>query len=55
MALPPPLPAPPSAPLQFVPMMGFECRGLEPVSYKPDVFIVKSRGGQIFEADLSEG
>ena len=36
-------------------MMGFECRGLEPISYKPDVFFVKSRGGQIFEADLSEG
>lgn len=35
--------------------MGFECRGLEPVSYQPGVFIVKSRGGQTFEADLSEG
>lgn len=40
---------------QFVPVMGFECRGLEPVSYRPDVFIVKSKGGQTFEADLSEG
>jgi hypothetical protein len=35
--------------------MGFECRGLEPVSYKPGMFIVKSKGGQTFEADLSEG
>lgn len=25
------------------------------VSYKPDVFIVKSKGGATFEADLSEG
>ncbi|EFN57803.1 hypothetical protein CHLNCDRAFT_143180 [Chlorella variabilis] len=40
---------------KFVPVMGFECRGLEPVSYQPGVFIVKSRGGQTFEADLSEG
>jgi hypothetical protein len=35
--------------------MGFECRGLEPVSYQPETFIVKSKGGQTFEADLSEG
>lgn len=40
---------------QFVPIMGFECRGLEPIAYKPDVFIVRSKGGQTFEADLSEG
>lgn len=46
-----PMPAHP----QFVPLMGFECRGLEPVSYQPGVFIVKSKGGATFEADLSEG
>lgn len=40
---------------QFVPMVAFECRGLEPVSYRPDVFIVKSKSGATFEADLSEG
>ncbi|PSC76257.1 DUF866 domain-containing [Micractinium conductrix] len=40
---------------KFVPIMGFECRGMEPIAFKPDVFIVKSRGGQTFEADLSEG
>lgn len=40
---------------KFVPIMGFECRGLEPVSYQPETFIVKSKGGQTFEADLSEG
>ncbi|KAL4860038.1 hypothetical protein ACK3TF_000258 [Chlorella vulgaris] len=39
----------------FVPIMGFECRGLEPVSYQPETFLVKSKGGQTFEADLSEG
>ncbi|PRW59434.1 DUF866 domain-containing [Chlorella sorokiniana] len=38
-----------------VPVMGFECRGLDLVSYKPGVFIVKSKGGATFEADLSEG
>lgn len=35
--------------------MGFECRGLEPISYRPYLFVVKSRSGQTFEADLSEG
>ena len=47
--------ATPLAVPQFGPVMGFECRGLELVGYKPDVFIVKSRSGQVFEADLSEG
>lgn len=46
---------PPCLCVQFVPIMGFECRGLEPVSYQPETFIVKSKGGQTFEADLSEG
>lgn len=55
LPLPPPRNMPLPGPPQFVPIMGFECRGLEPIAYKPDVFIVKSKGGQTFEADLSEG
>lgn len=41
--------------MQAVPIMGFECRGLEPVAYTPGVFIVKSKSGASYEADLSEG
>lgn len=40
---------------KFVPVTGFECRGIEPIAYQPEMFIVKSKSGQIFEADLSDG
>lgn len=35
--------------------MCLPCSPLPQVSYKPGVFIVKSKGGATFEADLSEG
>eukprot|EP00210_Caulerpa_lentillifera_P001403 g1348.t1 len=41
---------------EFVPLIGFECRGLEPVEFRPGVgFIVEGTGGQTWEeVDLSE-
>ena len=42
-------------PPQWVPVMGFDCRGLEPISCKLGEFLVKSTGGGTFEADLEEG
>lgn len=41
---------------KFVPLVGFECRGLEPVEFRPGVgFIVEGTGGQIWEdVDMSE-
>eukprot|EP00201_Polytomella_parva_P015907 CAMPEP_0175067258 /NCGR_PEP_ID=MMETSP0052_2-20121109/16990_1 /TAXON_ID=51329 ORGANISM="Polytomella parva, Strain SAG 63-3" /NCGR_SAMPLE_ID=MMETSP0052_2 /ASSEMBLY_ACC=CAM_ASM_000194 /LENGTH=164 /DNA_ID=CAMNT_0016334103 /DNA_START=64 /DNA_END=558 /DNA_ORIENTATION=- len=41
----------------FVPVMAFECRGLEPITFNPlgDQWIVTSKGGKVFEnVDLSE-
>ena len=41
---------------QFVPIVGFECRGLEPIKWHPrEDFIVESEGGALFEeVDLSD-
>ena len=39
----------------WVPVMGFECRGLEPVSARLGEFAVRSSGGATFVADLEEG
>ncbi|GMH39908.1 hypothetical protein BSKO_07812 [Bryopsis sp. KO-2023] len=41
---------------EFVPMIGFECRGVEPIAYRPeDGFLVESTGGKRFEdVDISE-
>jgi hypothetical protein len=41
---------------KFVPIIGFECRGLEPVDWRPeDGFIVKAPSGTVWEdVDLSE-
>jgi hypothetical protein len=46
--------------LQFVPILAFECRGLEPYRFHPmgGEFIIESEGGVNFEGDdvdLSEG
>lgn len=40
----------------FVPMIGFECRGVEPIDFRPeDGFVAESTGGKTFEGvDLSE-
>jgi len=44
---------------EFVPMIAFDCRGLEPCKFYPmgDEFIVVSEGGKDFDqdVDLSEG
>jgi hypothetical protein len=43
---------------KFVPVVGFECRGLEPVAFHPQgQFVVKGAGGRkVFEdVDMSEG
>lgn len=41
---------------KFIPIVGFECRGLEPIDWRPeDDFIVKCTSGTVFEdVDLSE-
>lgn len=40
----------------FVPIVAFECRGLEPIGFQPeDEFLVQSNSGQKFDSvDLSE-
>ena len=44
---------------KFVPMIAFDCRGIEPIAFHPmgGEFIVESEGGMSFEddVDLSEG
>ncbi|CAM9359797.1 unnamed protein product [Discosporangium mesarthrocarpum] len=42
---------------EFVPILAFDCRGLEPVAWHPSTdFTVTSEGGEVFErVDLSEG
>lgn len=41
---------------KFGPLVGFDCRGLEPISWQPqDGFIVKAASGTVFEdVDLSD-
>ncbi len=41
---------------QFVPIIGFDCRGLEPIAFHPqDTFMVKSIDGTVLEdVDLSD-
>eukprot|EP00882_Tetradesmus_deserticola_P007366 GHRQ01007760.1.p2 GENE.GHRQ01007760.1~~GHRQ01007760.1.p2 ORF type:complete len:163 (+),score=60.18 GHRQ01007760.1:249-737(+) len=41
---------------KFVPVMAFECRGIEPTAFHPeDGFVVTSKGGKVFDdVDLSE-
>ena len=42
--------------VDYVPIVAFECRGMEPIDWMPDAgFIIKSNSGQIFtDVDLSE-
>lgn len=41
----------------FVPIVAFECRGMDPIDWKPDGgFVIKARSGKVFEdVDMSEG